>query len=137
MPAATFVIGLIVSLLCCMGEPYAQGISRAGEKIANLTVKVAGVDEPVYRVGGDVKIPQLIFTPAALHSGPADVPGSFVVSMIVTSKGDLANIKVMSPLGDAQEARTIEAARTYRFKPGAKSGQPVSVRILVEIDFEP
>lgn len=128
---------LIALLLLSAGKPYAQDIGRGGEKIANLTVKVDGIEEPVYRVGGDVKIPQLIFTPAPLHAGPADVSVDAVVSMIVTSKGDLANIKVMSPLSDEQEARAIEAARMYRFKPATKSGQPVSVRILVEVDFEP
>lgn len=139
MRAAKILIRLMVVsvLFFFVGEPSAQDIGLGGEKIKTLTVKVNGVNEPVYRVGGDIRVPQLIFTPAPVHAGPTDVPGSFVISMIVTSKGDLANIKLISPLGDAQEARTIEAARKYRFKPSTKGGEPVSVRIAVEIDFEP
>jgi len=131
------LVCLIVSLVFFTGEVYAQEIGGGGNKIANLTVNVDGIPEPVYRIGGDVRVPQLIFTPLPLDPRPTEVSGTVVVSLIVTSKGDIENIKVLSPLSSEQEARAIEAARKYKFKPSTKNGKPVSVRVMVEVNFGP
>lgn len=109
------------------------GTCTGAHTVPNLSVKVNGVDQPVYFVGCDVRPPEIVSVPKLQSGGPQ---GTVVLSMIVTSEADIADIKVIATGADStQEARAIEAARHYKFKPATKLGVPVSVRIAIEIDF--
>lgn len=101
--------------------------------VPNLTVKVNGIDEPVYIVACDVRPPEIVSAPKPQSGGPK---GTVVLTLIVTSKAEITNLKVVSKGADAaQDARAIEAAREYKFKPATLHGQAVSVRIALQIDF--
>jgi protein TonB len=42
---------------------------------------------------------------------------------------------VVKPLGYGLSEKALDAASQYRFKPAMKNGQPVPVRIDVEVNF--
>jgi len=136
MRAARILACLIVSLFLRAGDPYAQEIGGNETRKTNQTVKVDGVDEPVYYVGGEVKPPQIVSAPKP-QSGTPNAQGTVVVSMIVTSKGEITNIKVIKGVNATVDAKAIETARQYKFKPSTKDGKPVSVQIAIEVDLYP
>lgn len=133
----TLVCLIFVSLFW-VGYSHAQEISGATAAIPRMTVKVDGVDEPVYRVGRDVKPPRSIYQPAAQFSDEArrnGTTGTVTLTMVVTSKGDTALIRVSKSLGSGLDEKAIEAVRQWKFKPATKDGQPVSVQVSVEVAF--
>ena len=132
------ILALIVSLTFCVVEPSAQETGGSGGKTPDLTVKVDGVDEPVYRIGREVKPPRPIYQPAAQFSDEArrnGTTGTVMITMVVTSKGDTTLIKITQGLGSGLDEKAIEAVRQWKFKPATKNGQPVSVQISVEVSF--
>jgi TonB family protein len=136
MKKSEVLVCMIVSLLLHAGVPDAQEIGSNETRKSSETIKIDGAEQPVYYVGGEVKPPQVVSAPP-LHSGGPNVHGSVVVSIIVTSKGEPTNIKLISGLNAAQDALAVEAARKYKFKPSTKNGKPVSVQIAIELDFQP
>lgn len=92
----------------------------------------------VYEPGGDVKKPKLVhyvepaFSP---KSKEAFVEGTVKISTIVTTEGNPTAFHVMSGLNAEEDRTAIEALRQWKFEPGTKNGQPVKVRVTVEIDF--
>jgi hypothetical protein len=98
----------MVSLLVVVDNSYSQEIGGATTRRTNLTVKVDGADEPVYYVGGEVKPPKLI-SMRKLQSGDQKA-GTVAVSMIVTSKGDITNIKIIDGFNATLDAQAIKTA---------------------------
>jgi TonB family protein len=95
-------------------------------------------EEPVYDVGGDVKSPKLVhyvepaFSP---NSKEAFVEGTVKISTVVTKMGDVTNPRVVSGLNAEEDRTAIEALKQWKFQPGTRNGQPVNVRVTVEINF--
>ncbi len=149
MRAARLFVCVVVFLLLNPAYSYAQNIAgpctgankapnltlKVDGKAPNLTVKVDGVDEPVYHVGCDVKPPEIVSEPKPRSENPNPY-GAVVVAMVLTSKGDIVNARVVGVEGKVpakQLARAIEAASQYRFKPSTLLGKPVSVQIAIEV----
>lgn len=94
--------------------------------------------EKIYEAGGDVKRPKLIhyvepeFSP---KSKEAFVEGTVKISTVVTTDGLPTNYRVVSGLNTEEDRTAVEAVKQWRFQPGTKGGQPVNVRVTVEIDF--
>ncbi len=94
--------------------------------------------EPVYEPGGDVKPPKLIhyvepqFSPS---SKEAFVEGTVKLATIVTTDGIPTNLKIVSGLNTQEDQTAVEAVKQWRFQPGTKAGQPVKVRVTVEVAF--
>jgi len=94
--------------------------------------------DAIYEPGGDVKPPKLVhyvepaFSPS---SKEAFVEGTVKISTVVTRDGIATNLKVTSGL-NAQEDRTaMDAVKQWKFQPGTKAGEPVNVRVNVEVTF--
>ena len=89
-------------------------------------------------VGGGVAAPQVIhsvepeFTPAARE---ANFQGSVLIQLVVDSQGVPQDIRVTRHLGMGLDEKAIEAVGQYRFKPATYQGHPVSVQIVIEVDF--
>lgn len=89
-------------------------------------------------VGGGVSAPQLThsvepeFTDDARR---ANYQGSVSIKLIVDSQGNPQDVRLASHLGMGLEEKAIEAVRQYKFKAAMYQGHPVSVQILVEVDF--
>jgi len=61
--------------------------------------------------------------------------GTVILSVVVDSAGFPTNIKVIRTLGLGLDEKAIEAVHQWRFKPGMKDGQPVSVAATIEVNF--
>jgi TonB family protein len=99
-----------------------------------------GTGGGVYQPGNGVTTPRLIrevkpaYTSDAMR---AKVQGIVLLQCIVRPDGTVSDIQVLRSLdsvfGLDQEA--IKAARQWRFAPGTRMGQPVSVQITIELQF--
>jgi TonB family protein len=89
-------------------------------------------------VGGGVAAPQVIhsvepeFTQEARL---ANFQGSVSIKLIVDSQGNPQNVRVTRHLGMGLDEKAMEAVRQYKFKPAMYQGHPVSVQIVMDVDF--
>lgn len=125
-------LGLV--LLVCSAVFTAEGQqSRDG-----ADTKKDSDNDKVYEPGGDVKRPKLIhyvepeFSP---KSKEAFVEGTVKISTVVTLEGIPTSYRVTSGLNAEEDRTAVEALKQWKFQPGTKDGQPVNVRVTVEIDF--
>jgi TonB family protein len=58
-----------------------------------------------------------------------------VLGLVVGVDGRPHNIKVEAPLGKDFDKEALEAVRQWRFEPGLEDGQPVEMRIQVNMTF--
>lgn len=95
-------------------------------------------DPPVPKPRQDVKAPHLTFSPRPKYTEKArkaKIQGTVLISLVVSSNGEPINIKVGLPLGEGLDENAIEAVKEWRFQPGTKNGEPVSVQASVEVNF--
>jgi TonB family protein len=92
----------------------------------------------LFKIGGDIKPPVPINTPAAEFSEEArqrGIQGVCLISLIVDAQGLPRDPQVMRSIGYGLDANALEAVKAYRFRPATKDGQPVPVRMSVEVRF--
>jgi periplasmic protein TonB len=58
-----------------------------------------------------------------------------VLWLVVGADGLPREIKVQRTLGLGLDEKAIEAVKQWEFKPAMKDGNPVAVRISVEVNF--
>jgi protein TonB len=63
------------------------------------------------------------------------VQGKVVLTLVVAKSGEPRDIKITKSLNPALDEKAIEAVSKWRFNPGMKNGEPVSVRINLEVNF--
>ncbi|MBI1787159.1 MAG: TonB family protein [Acidobacteria bacterium] len=106
--------------------------------VAVLLIARALAQDPVYQVGPDVTAPKVVHQAEPEYSEEArkaGVSGSVVFEAIVDRYGNIRDVAVLSPLGFGLDERAQAAIEKWRFKPGVKDGQPVSVRCQIEVNF--
>ena len=99
-----------------------------------------GTGGGVYQPGNGVSLPRILrevkpqYTSDAMR---AKIQGAVLLQCTVRPDGSVTDIQVIRSLdptfGLDQEA--IKAARQWRFSPGTRMGQPVSVQITIELTF--
>jgi TonB family protein len=92
----------------------------------------------VYTPGGDVKPPKVIHyvEPAfADTSKDAFVDGVVKLKTTVTPEGMPSDIQVIKGLSEQENRNAVDAVKQWRFQPGTKAGEPVHVRVSIEIAF--
>ena len=101
---------------------------------------LGGTGGAVYQAGNGVTVPVLIrdVKPQYTHDAMrAKVQGSVWLECIVLPDGSVGDIRVTRSLdqrfGLDQEA--IKAAKQWRFRPGLRVGEPVSVMVTIELSF--
>jgi protein TonB len=97
-----------------------------------------GMGGGVYRVGGGVSAPRVIYAPDPEFSEEArkaKYQGTVVLWLVVGSDGHTQKIRVQRTLGMGLDEKAVEAIRTWRFEPARKDGVPVAVQINVEVNF--
>ena len=94
----------------------------------------------VYKVGGSVSAPQLIYSVDPNFPSPKEQPTHFegvvVVEMVVDKKGLPNHVEVVRSLAPKFDKSAIAAVKQYRFKPAMHDGQPVDVSLHVEVNFK-
>lgn len=94
--------------------------------------------EPVYKVGGAVIAPRPVYTPEAKYSEQArkaELQGTCMLWIVVGADGKPHDVRISHSLGMGLDEKSIEAVRTWRFKPAVADDQPVAVQINVETSF--
>lgn len=61
--------------------------------------------------------------------------GTVVLACVVGANGQLHEIKIRQPMGLGLDEKAIEALNKWTFQPGSKDGKPVSVFVVVEMNF--
>jgi TonB family protein len=97
-----------------------------------------GVGGGVYRVGGGVSQPSVLFKVDPEYSEEArkaKYSGTVMLAVVVDVEGKARDIHVVKSLGMGLDEKAIEAVEKWKFKPGMKGGQAVNVRATIEVNF--
>lgn len=95
-------------------------------------------DEPVYEHGNGVTLPIVIKQVYAHYTAGAmrkKLKGRISMTAVVTKAGIPTQIEVTQRLDDEMDAACVKALEQWRFEPGRKDGEPVAVRITVDMTF--
>jgi TonB family protein len=93
---------------------------------------------PIYRVGKDVSLPKAVHSPDPEYPEVARelrFQGVVLVSCIITKAGGASDVEIVQPAGLGLDEKAVEAVRTWRFNPAMKNGDPVAVKISIEVAF--
>jgi len=97
-----------------------------------------GVGGEVFRVGGGVSNPRLVYSPdpeSSEEARTAKFMGTCPLSLVVGADGRPRDIQVSRSVGLGLDEKAIEAVKTWKFDPALKDGKPVAVAIAVEVTF--
>ena len=111
----------------------ATNCSGAPEIVAHLED-----GSPVYRVGCGIKPPHPIRQPEPEYSERArkkKVSGSVQLSAVVDSSGNVRAIQVTRSLDRSLDQQAIAALNKWKFEPATKDGQPVAMKLDIEMSF--
>jgi TonB family protein len=92
----------------------------------------------VYRVGGGVTAPMLVFKREPEYSEVARIAkyqGTVTLYVEVGPDGTPHNIRVLRGLGLGLDEKAIDAVSEWQFRPGTKDGVPVTVAANIEVNF--
>jgi TonB family protein len=92
-----------------------------------------------YHVGGGVSAPKVIDSVDPKYTDQAraaKLNGICILSLIVSGDGVPQDIKVTRSLGMGLDEEAIKAVSQYRFNPAMYQGQPVSVQVNIEVNFQ-
>ena len=137
-PIAAVAVLLAGGLLRAQDKPSDTSAPCCKQSDSQRTVIVNGVAEPVYRTGKGVSIPHATYQPPAEYSDQArkrKIQGIVMLSAVVTSTGDVTDIRVTKSMGYGLDEKAVEALRRWKFLPSMKDGKPVSVEITIEQNF--
>jgi periplasmic protein TonB len=94
----------------------------------------------VYNVGNGVTRPIDIFSPKPKYTADAmraKIQGTVAMSAVVMPDGSVTDVQIVRSLDQSfgldEEAK--RTARLWKFRPGTLKGEPVPVRIIIELDF--
>jgi TonB family protein len=95
--------------------------------------------DPVYSVkSGEASAPRATHTPDpefSQEARSAKYQGTMTVSFVVDASGAVRDIAIKSPLGLGLDEKAVEALSAWSFEPGTRNGKPVSVELMVEVNF--
>jgi TonB family protein len=97
-----------------------------------------GVGGGVFRVGGGVTAPTLLFKKEPEYSEEArkaKYQGTVTLYVEVDPSGKATNIRVLHSLGLGLDEKAIDAVRQWKFRPGMKDGKAVTVQASIEVNF--
>ena len=97
-----------------------------------------GIGGGVFRAGGGVSAPQLIYRVEPEYTEEArkaKYQGTVVLYCVVDIHGAVRNIRVVRSLGLGLDEKAVNAVRQWKFKSGMKDGRPVPVAASIEVTF--
>jgi len=115
----------------------ALAIRKAQGARATAMVKAA-TGSNVYRIGNGVMAPSLVSKVEPEYSDEAraaKLQGTETVYAEIGPDGVAHNITVIMGVGLGLDEKGVAAINQWRFKPGTKDGQPVTVAVNIEINF--
>jgi periplasmic protein TonB len=116
--------------------------SDTRKAVPRVTTGVSGNTAPsgggVYRVGGGVTAPMLVFKREPEYSEvarAAKYQGTVTLYVEIGPDGQARNIRVLNSLGLGLDEKAIDAVSQWQFRPGMKAGVPVTVAATIEVNF--
>ncbi|MGP8246640.1 MAG: energy transducer TonB [Bryobacteraceae bacterium] len=97
-----------------------------------------GAGGGVFRVGGGVSAPQLLYKVEPQYSEEArkaKFQGTVTLYIEVDPSGRATNIRVVQSLGLGLDEKAEEAVKQWKFRPGYKDGKPVTVAATIQVNF--
>jgi TonB family protein len=94
---------------------------------------------PVLHIGGDVKPPVLISHVEPHFSDTARAEhksGNVKLFLWVTAEGLPSHLRVVQSVGYGLDEEAVNAVRQYRFKPATRNGEPVTVDVYIDVNFQ-
>jgi protein TonB len=93
--------------------------------------------DEIYRVGGDVKPPQLVYGPAPIYpplARTSRIEGTVLIDAIINDAGNVVEARAISGPGLLLHAALMAVSR-WRYQPTYLDGQAVSIRMHVTVRF--
>jgi TonB family protein len=90
------------------------------------------------RIGGEVQAPKLLSKVEPQYTDEARAArhqGTVVVKVEILPDGTARNVQVVRGLPYGLNENAVEAIGQWRFQPGTKGGQPVTVAATVEVNY--
>jgi TonB family protein len=87
---------------------------------------------PAHKSGSRVTPPAVILDPSP---PPVGSRGVVVLSLVVDPKGVPRDLKVVKSLDRNSDEAALKTVKEWRFQPAKKDGQPVAVKVNVEVNF--
>jgi protein TonB len=103
-----------------------------------LLVASPSAAQDVYRLNDQITPPKPLVTPKPFYTPAAmqkRIEGTVELELDVMTDGTVGTVAMVKSLDAELDKSAVDAARQYRFTPGMKDGQPVAVRIAVQIHF--
>jgi TonB family protein len=104
-----------------------------------------GPDDRIYPVSssptpiqGQASFPRPIYTPDpdfSMEARRARYQGNVTLKLLVDKKGTVARITILEGLGLGLDEKSVDAVKTWRFKPAVLNGEPVFVQINTFVSF--
>ncbi len=91
-----------------------------------------------YRIGNGVTAPVLIAKMEPEYTDEARVAqlqGTAVLYAEIGPDGETHNVQIISGLGLGLDEKAVEAINAWKFRPGTKDGEAVTVRATIEVNF--
>jgi periplasmic protein TonB len=92
----------------------------------------------IYRVGGGVSAPRVLFAPDPEYSDEArkaKFQGTVVLWAVIGPDGRTKQMRVARSLGLGLDQRAMDAVQRWRFEPAMKDGRAVAVQVNIEVNF--
>jgi TonB family protein len=123
------------------GSGFGQGLGGGigmGHGVGAGPGSGGGYGGGLMSVGGGVSAPQLLHSVEPEFTEDArrqNYQGNVSIKLIVDSQGNPQDVRLVNHLGMGLDEKAIEAVRQYRFRPAMYQGHPVSVQIVIDVDF--
>jgi len=95
--------------------------------------------EPYLPGVGDVTLPELVSRENAAYpdaARPGRLDGQVIVEVTVDPEGKAINPRILTSSSPIFEPAALESAKTYRYRPAIRQGQPVSVTMNLVMIFK-
>jgi periplasmic protein TonB len=109
-----------------------------GVAVASLAIASTRAQSVVYTPGNGVTAPKVVQRIRPVYPAAAEKAhrqGTVMLDCVVDKDGTVAEVSVTRSSDDAFGDAAVAAAWQFRFTPGTKDGQPVAVRVSLEITF--
>jgi TonB family protein len=116
-----------------------DGGDRPGKSSVGGPGEGGGIPGDVFRVGGDVSPPSVLYRVEPAYSDKARralfLGAVVVISAIVRRDGSIEIRRVVRGLGTELDESAIQALGQWKFRPAMKNGVPVDVLVNIELSF--
>jgi TonB family protein len=88
--------------------------------------------------GSGISPPHATYSPDPEYSPDArelKYQGTVLISLIADASGTARDLQLQKPLGLGLDEKAVAAVSTWKFEPAQKDGKPVSIQLVIQINF--